>query len=285
MAVDPKQTWCYCHKAEASGAVRSDGIAEFGVRTQRERDNGPGMCTSVVAQGSDGRIVHGRNLDWNLPTAIRSMIVDVDFIKGGKKIFRGTGAPGIAGVFNGMSYTGAAGGRGEGEGWSVTIDARGKGGRLLVNILQSLLVHSMTPTQHMRYVLEQTADFKQAVLLLSTTPQVDENYFIVGGTKNAEGAVISRGREKADDVWRLNPSEPNGWYRLQTNYDHWNPVPTADDRRTPGNAAMRAMGPSGLSTDSMWSVISTFPVYNVHTDVSVILVPKEGLYNNTVWMG
>jgi len=256
------------------------------VRSRRQREaSGPGLCTSVVAQGSDGRIVHGRNMDWNLPPAIRNIVVDVDFVKNGKKIFRGTGAPGVAGIFNGMSYSGASGGRGDGGGWSVTIDARGKGGKLLNNVLQALLVHSMTPTQHLRKVLEQTADFEEAVLSLSKTPQVDENYFIVAGTKNAEGAVISRGREHAVDVWRLEPDEPNGWYRLQTNYDHWNPVPVADDRRTPGNQAMQAMGAAALSTDGMWKVISTFPVYNYHTDVSIIIVPKEGLYNNTVWMG
>ena len=36
-------------------------------------------------------------------------------------------------------------------------------------------------------------------------------------------------------MWSLDPAAADGWFRLETNYDHWNPVPTADDRRTPGD--------------------------------------------------
>lgn len=282
MIIDPSQKFCYCHKAHEAGAIGPDGIAEFGLPRQA---NAPGLCTSVVAQGSDGRIVLGRNLDWNLPVAMRDILVDIDFIKGGKKLFRATGAPGIAGVLHGMSYSEAAGGRGNSAGWSATIDARNKGGALLPNLLQALLVHSMTPSQHLRKVLETKADFESAVQALATTPQIDDNYFIVAGAGNAEGAVIARAREKAVDIWRLKPSEPNGWYRLQTNYDHWQPVPEADNRRDPGNAMMRAMGPAGVSTAAMWKVITTWPVFNHNTDVSLISVPGEGLFNTSVWMG
>jgi hypothetical protein len=283
MAVDPSQKWCYCHAAHAAGDVRPDGIAEFSLRPrarngERARDDEPGLCTSIVAQRADGHVVHGRNLDWNLPESVRAIMVDIDFVKGGKKLFRASGSPGVAGTLHGLSHAGG--------GWSVTIDARGKGGKLLVNMLQSLLVHSMTPTQHMRQVLEEATGYEDAVQRLSASPQIDMNYFIVAGAAPAEGAVITRGREKAVDVWRIDPKQPdgNGWYRLQTNYDHWNPAPVADDRRTPGVQMMNAVGRAGMSAQSMFGVINTWPVFNYHTDFSVVIVPSEGLYNSTVWM-
>jgi N-acylethanolamine-hydrolysing acid amidase len=185
-------------------------------------------------------------------------------------------------VLNGMAY---GSGSNSGGGWSGSIDARGKGGKIFDNLLQSLLVHSLTPTQHLRIVLEATNDFEEAVHQLSTNAQVNENYFIVAGSSAGQGAIITRGREKADDVWRIDSSKPAGWYRLQTNYDHWNPPPKADDRRTPGYALMNAMTPQGLTTSAMWSVITTFPVFNMHTDYSLIAVPARALYNSTVWMG
>ena len=189
MDVDPDQKWCYCHQAAAAGAVfPPSGQLEFG---RHAATDGPGLCTSVVAQDTYGHIIHGRNLDWNLPPALRKLMIDIDFLKDGKKLFRGTGAVGAVGVFNGMRYGGVAGG-----GWSASIDARGKGGSLWGNLLQALLEHSMTPSQHLRDVLETARDYPSAVAGLSSTPQIDENYFIVAGSSAGQGAVISRGRDK-----------------------------------------------------------------------------------------
>jgi len=288
--IDPKQEWCYCKAAHHAGAItRDDGYVSIFRRTAafpvEEQQDGPrGMCTSVVAQAADGTIALGRNLDWNLPPSVRGIIIDIDFVKGGKKIFRGTGAAGAMGVFNGMAYASGAANTTTGA-WTGTIDARGKGGKLLVNIFQALLAHSLTPCHHLRMVLESARDFESAVTGLSKTPQIDENYFIVAGTKRAEGAVIARGREKAADVWRLDPSEPTGWYRLQTNYDHWDPVPTADDRRHPGYKLMNDLTAARVAPASMWGVITTYPVFNSHTDFSLVSVPSLGLYNATTWMG
>ena len=284
-AVDPTQKWCYCKEASKAGAYfPAGGMLQVG--RQPQTYDGPGLCTSVVAERPDGAIVLGRNLDWNLPPPVRALLIDIDFVKGGKKIFRATGAAGISGVINGMSYSGAAGGR-EGNGWAASIDARGKGGKLLPNILQALKEQSMTPTQHLRKVLEATADFEHAVGLLSETAQIDENYFIVAGTRSGEGAVLARGREKAVDVWRLNSNDkadPDGWFRLQTNYDHWSPAPTSDDRRSPGIAHMKAVGRDGLSEATMSSVMQTWPTFNEHTDYSLITTVTSFSYNSTIWM-
>ena len=51
----------------------------------------------------------------------------------------------------------------------------------------------MTPAQHLRKVLEHEATYDGAVASLQTTPQIDENYFIVSGAAAAQGVVIARG--------------------------------------------------------------------------------------------
>ena len=70
-------------------------------------------------------INHGRNLDWNLPVALRNLVVDLDVMRGGERVYRGTGAVGFVGLINGMRM----GGDGKSV-WAVSVDARGKGGTL-----------------------------------------------------------------------------------------------------------------------------------------------------------
>jgi len=284
-AVDPSQSWCYCHAAAAAGALPPSKVIDslFGLPPSLER--GPGLCTSVVSNSADGHPVLVRNLDWNLPPPVSALLFDVDFMSGGKRLFRATSAPGVVGVVNGQRDGRGHRAPGESGGsWAVSIDARGKGGKLLPNMLQLLLLDALTPTQHMRKVLETATSYDDAVDALSRSPQIDESYFIVAGASAEQGAVIARGREKAVDVWRLNSSEPDGWFRLQTNYDRWRPVPSADDRRTPGVASMRTLGgPDGVTSASMWGVITRFPVFNHHTDITVFMSPSSGVYNATVW--
>ena len=89
MLIDPKQTWCYCHDAHRAGALRGDARDEFVEVIRRPVDAAdgphPGLCTSVVAQNSSGIINHGRNLDWNLPVALRNLVVDLDVMRGGER--------------------------------------------------------------------------------------------------------------------------------------------------------------------------------------------------------
>ena len=281
VAVDPKQQWCYCHDAAKAGTLPSDRMLRPPPR------EGPGLCTSIVAQTPEGRIVHGRNLDWNLPMSLRKLLWDVDFVRNGTVVGRGTGGAGFVGAYNGMvarDLTRAA--AGVSSGFSITIDARGKGGMPWPNLKQALLHKSLTPSQLLRAVVEECADYACAVEKLSKGQLIDENYYIVAGTQPGEGAVIARDRTKAADVWSLdagNASDPSGWYRLQTNYDHWQPVPKADDRRTPGYAMMDYLGQKRATLPNLLTVLTTPPVFNDHTDYTALLDPTIGYYNSSLW--
>eukprot|EP00471_Norrisiella_sphaerica_P008577 CAMPEP_0184503630 /NCGR_PEP_ID=MMETSP0113_2-20130426/52007_1 /TAXON_ID=91329 /ORGANISM="Norrisiella sphaerica, Strain BC52" /LENGTH=440 /DNA_ID=CAMNT_0026893165 /DNA_START=1434 /DNA_END=2752 /DNA_ORIENTATION=+ len=274
MDVDPKQEYCYCHMH--SKHIREDGWLKLGdipafkdaqARAGRVVGQGPnpGLCSSIVARDEDGHIYHGRNLDWNLPDSVLKMAINVNFTKGGKTVFRASTLVGFVGVMNGMRPSG----------FSVSIDARGKGGKVIGNIKEALFHHGITPSQHLRRSLETQSSFQDGVEFLSSGPLIDEAYYIVAGVSGNEGAVISRNRTGAIDVWALNDTT---WYRVQTNYDHWNPVPKADDRRTPEIQSMEMMGQSGVGIPGMLSVITKWPAYNHHTDYTGVFVPWNDTY-------
>ena len=50
----------------------------------------------------------------------------------------------------------------------------------------------------------------------------------------------------------------DGVRRLQTNYDHWEQPPSSDDRRTPGDAHMVALGQRGVGVAGLLGVLTTW---------------------------
>merc|ERR1711871_1572881 len=94
MKIDPKQDWCYCHdKKEQPYIDPMTGILQppkfraanlSAAATPIVR----GMCTSVVAQSTDGHVIHGRNLDWNIPRILREMVIDIEFQRGNHTILQ-----------------------------------------------------------------------------------------------------------------------------------------------------------------------------------------------------
>ena len=73
--------------------------------------------------------------------------------------------------------------------------------------------------------------------------------------------------------------DDDGWFRVQTNYDHWTPPPKSDDRRDPANKGMHALD-RNPTFGGMWGVLSTPPVYRfstIHTDV---VFPAQGDYRS-----
>lgn len=205
---------------------------------KKDQHKGPGMCTSVVAEAADGTMWHGRNLDWNLPSSLRKYVFDVDFMRAGELVFRGTTVAGLVGAMHGMRP----------NGFSVSIDAREDGGSALFNILKFVSGEFRTASHLLREALETQSSFDAGLRLISSTTLVQPVYFIVAGAGARQGAVVARERRPpAVDVWLLNgTASPANWFQLQTNYDRWKAPPAWDDRRTPGVAHMLALGQRGV---------------------------------------
>ena len=118
-----------------SSSASSDSVAYH--KFPRSTRGPSGFCTSFVAQDPAGNIWHGRNMDWNLPTALRELYIDVEFTRGGRTIFTATTVVGYVGIFNAVKYSK----------FSWSMDARDCGGNILDNMLEMLTHGAYEPSQ------------------------------------------------------------------------------------------------------------------------------------------
>lgn len=156
---------------------------------------------------------------------------------------------------------------------SISVDERDQG-HWWQNALAALLSRRATPLSFLVRDVLATPEvtFDEAVHRLAYTPLVAPVYLIVGGVRPGEGAVITRDRVAAIDIWRLDDELRRGqWWLLETNYDHWAPPPPGDDRRDPGNRAMRALGQSGVGPAGLYRVLSVAPVLNQNTTYTTVM--------------
>ena len=77
----------------------------------------PWGCTSIVAQNTNGSIMHARNQDYSMP-GLANITITVDFTRGGKIAYTGNTFVGYIGLPTAMRP----------GGWSVSCDARFTGG-------------------------------------------------------------------------------------------------------------------------------------------------------------
>lgn len=221
------------------------------------------FCTSIVAQDSQGRIYHGRNLDYPFGKILRKLTADVQFIKNGQIAFTGTTFVGYVGLWTGQSP----------HKFTISGDERDKGW-WWENMIAALSLGHSPISWLIRKTLSESESFEAAVYTLAKTPLIADVYYIVGGTSPKEGVVITRDRGGPADIWPLDPL--NGeWFRVETNYDHWKPAPKVDDRRTPAIKALNATGQAHLNLETLFQVLSLFPVYNNYTIYTTVMSAAE----------
>ena len=230
-------------------------------------------CTSIVAETVAGTIFHGRNLDYGFTADLRKSTIVANFQQNGVTLYTGTTFAGYVGLLTGQKP----------NQFTLSLDERDKG-EIWENILAALITgkHGIV-SFHLRDVLgDPHSDYESALELLSTIPLITPSYIIVGGSEPTEGAVITRDRTAALDVWKLDPTKGQ-WYVLETNYDHWVPPPPDDDRRDPGIKAMNDTGRENLSGDTLFKVLSTHPVLNDGTTYTTIMsAAQPDLYHTVI---
>jgi hypothetical protein len=233
-------------------------------------------CTSIVAQTANGTILHARNLDFwagmGFTDTLKELALQINFQQGGKTVFSSATFAGMVGVLSGFK-SGA---------FSATVDTRfypGGIGQLFYEIIAAIEEKNATLVSFLlRNVLQNDNDFPSALKNLANDQLIADVYYIVAGVSAGQGAVISRNRTGADDVWKLDA--PTRWFEVETNYDHWNPPPWFDDRLTPANNAMNALGVEGLSLPNMLKVLSVKPVLNLQTTYSILSCPATGEFQS-----
>ncbi|XP_046513091.1 N-acylethanolamine-hydrolyzing acid amidase isoform X2 [Equus quagga] len=196
------------------------------------------FCTSIVAQDSRGHIYHGRNLDYTFGTFLRKLTVDVQFLKNGQIAFTGTTFIGYVGLWTGQSP----------HKFTISGDERAKGS-WWENMIAALFQRHSPISWVIRTTLSESENFEAAVYKLAKTPLIADVYYIVGGTSPQEGVVITRNRGGPVDIWPLDPL--NG--------------------ATPAIKALNATGQANLSLETLFQVLSVFPVNNNYTIYTTVM--------------
>ena len=230
-------------------------------------------CTSIVAEAENGTIYHGRNLDYSIAYILRNVTIMADFQRNGKTVYTGTTFGGFIGLLTGQKP----------NGFTVSLDERDQGDWWM-NALEALVAgtHGISSFLIRDTLDDPNSDFESAINTLAYKPLIAPSYIIVGGVGPRQGAVITRDRIAALDIWRLNPIDGR-WFLVETNYDHWEPPPPDDDRRDPAIQGMNETGRENLSGISLFRVLSTPPVLNNGTSYTTIMSAAiPDLYNTWV---
>jgi N-acylethanolamine-hydrolysing acid amidase len=217
-------------------------------------------CTSIVAADDDGVIFHGRNLDYAGLPLLRNLTFVGQYINSNGDILY-TGAPffGYVGLWTGFKY----------DAFSLSGDERDQGS--VVANIRAIRDDYWPSGWLMRDVLANENSFDAALKRLNNTQVMAPVYYILGGLKYPDGAVITRDQEHSYNLWMLENSYLD-WYEVETNYDWWTPPPVNDDRRDPAINAMNAMGRDNLTAMNLYNdVMSINPVLNDGTLYTTIM--------------
>ncbi|XP_036620776.1 N-acylethanolamine-hydrolyzing acid amidase-like [Trichosurus vulpecula] len=220
------------------------------------------FCTSIVAQDTNGRIYHARNLDYEPGEGLRNFTVDVQFIKNGQIAYTGTTFVGYVGIWTGQSphkFTISGNQRDKGLWWE--------------NAVAALVKRHLPISWVFRNTLEEAQNFDDAVRRLSETPLITNVYCIIGGVSDREGLVISRNRDGPVDMWLLNPERE--WFLVQTNCDHWMPCPPRDYRRIPAMKTVNETGQANINLDKLYEILSICPILNHKTVYTTVMSAAE----------
>ena len=236
-------------------------------------------CTSIVYENSNGEIVLGHNLDYFFTIPMGHSIVQLEFYKGGNLLYKAQAVSGQIGFFSALRP----------EAFALTINQRSKR-RIgsLQSYLKSLFTANILPIIYtIRQGMEDHDDFENVVSFLSETKLGTNCYFILSGTKNNEGIVITRGPETVDDATRIDANKENdGWFLVQTNSDrNTTNYQTRDIRRFIAENRVRNIGRKEISAERvMKEVLYLSPNRNSITILSSVMSAQTGQFNTTMWV-
>lgn len=182
------------------------------------------QCTGIIAHDPDGRVMHGRNMDIGLP--VPNVTADVTWVKNGKELVTSTQYLGYLGVHTGMRL----------GGWSVQANERvvlepgpwGYEKSILASDVLALLERHQPVGYLLREALLAAPTFEDGLVELTKRKSVSPLYFIVGGARANEGAIITRNRgglaHSPHNESVLLLKDAKSFYLAQTNWDPWIPI-------------------------------------------------------------
>eukprot|EP01084_Bolivina_argentea_P202457 345917_1 len=261
------------YKSEIKYFANCTGIPLGGVVVTNLLYDMTAFCTSIVAEDENGNIFHGRNLDYGALPLMRNMTFNAHFTNNaanGQILYSTTMVFAYAGTWTGMRP----------DKFSISQDERDQGD-IVANIKgihddfypPSWLIRDLVSNKNGNIL-----SYNDALNALINTKLMAPVYFIIGGTKYPEGAVVTRNQTYSFNLWPLETSYL-GWYDVETNYDWWVPPPKRDDRRDPAIKNMNDMGQNNLTAMGLYNVLSQPPVLNDGTlYTSIMSASNASLY-------
>ncbi|KAM4595023.1 acid ceramidase [Fundulus diaphanus] len=238
------------------------------------------VCTSVIAQDEKGNLLHGRNLDfglflgwdvknksWSISEKLKPLVVNLDFRRNNKTVFKSTNFAGYVGMLTGIKP----------NTFTLTMNERFSLDGGYIGILEWIMGQrdGMWMSFLTRSVLEKASSYEEAKIQLAQTKMLAPAYFILGGNQTGQGCIITRSRELSIDVLEIDV-KLGRWYVLETNYDHWKEPFFLDDRRTPAMKCMNKTTQANISVKTLYDVLSTKPVLNKLTTYTTLMRVSEG---------
>ncbi|KAI1718773.1 linear amide c-N hydrolase, choloylglycine hydrolase family domain-containing protein [Ditylenchus destructor] len=270
--------------AEATGISIAD-LAMLNIFYEISR-----FCTSIVAENGNGELYHARNLDfgqlfgwnsdthtWTLTEALKKITLNIDYMRGGNLLFKGTTFAGHVGIITGMKP----------NAFTVSINSKIKPDlKNLMHWLASMFTERKSDSTHFVMWSEREAmvncdTYEEAKLYLSNVKLIAGCYFILGGRYSGEGVVIVRTADVTQEYVELEP-EKGKWFLLQTNYDPDERPFFLDNRRDPGMQCMRELGQEDLSLTGLYKVLSSKTTLNKTTVHTVIMEIESGAYQTFI---
>lgn len=240
-------------------------------------------CTSIIAHNpKNNSATHARNLDFPIPH-LGPITVNVRVVRNGTFLYHFTTFAGYIGTLSAMKPATS-----RKQGWSFSLDERDSGAQIVagwINMLEALLRGGRVATLMARGLLDQTGtpneyDFFSASAALRAVHMTAPSYLIVGNTTG--GMVITRDRDAPRDVWELT-SDMRPMALVETNYDHWLPPPSDDNRRDPALRRLNATDPSNYGPGSLYTILSTSPNLNSQTVYTTVMEIATNYYKTVVW--
>eukprot|EP01111_Echinosteliopsis_oligospora_P006314 TRINITY_DN20397_c0_g1_i1.p1 TRINITY_DN20397_c0_g1~~TRINITY_DN20397_c0_g1_i1.p1 ORF type:complete len:459 (-),score=104.22 TRINITY_DN20397_c0_g1_i1:23-1399(-) len=223
-------------------------------------------CTSIVTTSSGGVPVHIRTMDWDFKF-LGPLTVELDFYRGGERLYSATSWVGYVGILTGMRP----------NGYSVSVNFRNTSSSYLQNLKQAI-VRGWPIGFLVRACFEIKQTYEAAVEALANSHVIAPCYFTICGTHNSQtiGTLLTRRRTSEEQRLTVRENGPI----IQTNIDHWSNNPEEDIL---WSIARRALATRLLSSipeineQSLWELVNRHPIRNEETIYATFMCPEIGI--------
>lgn len=138
-------------------------------------------CTGILIRNSEGKVMHGRNLDFEMWEILAKLVVNVQYHKKGERIFSVDTVVGSVFALTGIRH-GA---------FAINVDTR-KQTNIYEDIIAIMKDNAMPTCWLLRKTLEEQTSYASALARLKTEKIGGPVYYVVSGVGPNEGCVIER---------------------------------------------------------------------------------------------